>query len=274
MNLGNLAKTVDFDGMRVTIYLIQCSGLHVQREETMTKKLAVLMMILCGSLLAQDYRATIVGTITDPSGASIPNATVKATNAATNSVSETKTNSDGAYTLPFLEPGVYKIEISAAGFPDAEPRSHHAQRRAAPQFSSSVDGRAGHHGGHGHRAAGCPRIFRCVPRPRIRPGQDARVSSQRPAGLHAAFAHPRRDLHPGAVRRLRVLRHARMDVNSSYKFNGARAGNGNNVFMMNGTAISNEGSTWEFAPSIDAIQEVQRDDHRLRFLNTVMRPAA
>ena len=45
------------------------------------------------------------------------------------------------------------------------------------------------------------------------------------------------------------------DVNSSYKFNGARAGNGNNVFMMNGTLISDNGSQWDFAPSVDAIQE-------------------
>ena len=30
------------------------------------------------------------------------------------------------------------------------------------------------------------------------------------------------------------------DVNSSYKFNGARAGNGNNVFLLNGTLISDQ----------------------------------
>src|SRR5438105_15616655 len=92
----NLTKTVDFD--RAASY--DHAQVSTFREETMTKKLAVLMIILCGSLLAQDYRATIAGTVTDPSGASIPNATVKATNTATNSVSETKTNSDGAYTLP------------------------------------------------------------------------------------------------------------------------------------------------------------------------------
>ena len=45
------------------------------------------------------------------------------------------------------------------------------------------------------------------------------------------------------------------DVNSSYKFNGARAGNGNNVFMLNGGIISDNGSQWDFAPSVDAIQE-------------------
>src|SRR5260370_35551563 len=45
------------------------------------------------------------------------------------------------------------------------------------------------------------------------------------------------------------------DFNSSYKFNGARSGNGNNAFLMNGSLISNEGSTWEFAPSVEAIAE-------------------
>jgi hypothetical protein len=32
-------------------------------------------------------------------------------------------------------------------------------------------------------------------------------------------------------------------------------GNGNNVFLMNGSPVSNEGSTWEFSPTIDSIQE-------------------
>jgi hypothetical protein len=45
------------------------------------------------------------------------------------------------------------------------------------------------------------------------------------------------------------------DVNASYKFNGARAGNGNNAFLLNGTLISDNGSQWDFAPSVDAIQE-------------------
>jgi hypothetical protein len=36
---------------------------------------AIVMAILCATLPAQEYRATITGTVTDPSGASIPNAT-------------------------------------------------------------------------------------------------------------------------------------------------------------------------------------------------------
>src|SRR5260370_38492361 len=45
------------------------------------------------------------------------------------------------------------------------------------------------------------------------------------------------------------------DVNSSYKFNGARSGNGNNAFLMNGSLMRNDGRTWEFAPSAQAIAE-------------------
>src|SRR5947209_17254679 len=83
----------------------------------MTKKLfTVLIAMLCIAAYAQEYRATITGTITDPSGATIPNASIKATNTATNSVSETKSTSEGVYTLPFLEPGVYKVEVTAPGF--------------------------------------------------------------------------------------------------------------------------------------------------------------
>ena len=54
---------------------------------SMTKIVALLLLAF--GLFAQD-RATLIGTITDPSGSVIPNATVKATNTATNLASETK----------------------------------------------------------------------------------------------------------------------------------------------------------------------------------------
>ena len=41
---------------------------------------------------------------------------MKATNTATNTASETKTTSDGVYTIPYLAPGVYNVEVTAAGF--------------------------------------------------------------------------------------------------------------------------------------------------------------
>jgi hypothetical protein len=59
---------------------------------------------------------TISGQVTDPGGASVPNATVKVTEQNTG-VSETVTSGgDGYYTVPLLKPGVYSVEVTATGF--------------------------------------------------------------------------------------------------------------------------------------------------------------
>ncbi len=58
----------------------------------------------------------IGGTVTDSTGAAIPNATVTATNAATN-VATTRTSSgSGAYLIAPLPPGTYTVQVSASGF--------------------------------------------------------------------------------------------------------------------------------------------------------------
>ena len=81
----------------------------------MSVRSVLALVVLSTGLFAQD-RATLTGIVTDPSGAAIPNASIKATNTATNTTSETKTTVDGVYAIPYLFPGVYNIEISAPGF--------------------------------------------------------------------------------------------------------------------------------------------------------------
>src|SRR5260370_32104168 len=75
-----------------------------------------LCVIFCASVFAQDYRATLTGQVSDASGAFVPNATIKATNLGTNSGAEAKTNESGSYTLPYLQPGNYNVEVMAEGF--------------------------------------------------------------------------------------------------------------------------------------------------------------
>src|SRR5215470_15273327 len=82
----------------------------------MTPRSVIGFLLLCAAAFAQDFRATLTGTVTDPSGAAVPNATVKATNTGTNASKEVKTTSDGVYTIPYLDPGVYDVEVIAAGF--------------------------------------------------------------------------------------------------------------------------------------------------------------
>ncbi len=60
--------------------------------------------------------ATLSGTVTDASGAAVPNATVSIRNTATGIIREVTTDAAGFYNAPNLVPAVYDVSTSAAGF--------------------------------------------------------------------------------------------------------------------------------------------------------------
>ncbi|HEY2019007.1 MAG TPA: carboxypeptidase-like regulatory domain-containing protein, partial [Bryobacteraceae bacterium] len=60
--------------------------------------------------------ATIVGNVTDISGAVVPGAKVTVVNTETNFHFEGLTNQEGYYYVPYLRPGVYNVTIEAEGF--------------------------------------------------------------------------------------------------------------------------------------------------------------
>src|SRR4051794_38453035 len=66
--------------------------------------------------MSQEFRSTLSGRVSDPSGASIPGIKVIVVQNETGSKSEGTTSESGEYTLPFLSPGPYRITVEAAGF--------------------------------------------------------------------------------------------------------------------------------------------------------------
>lgn len=79
---------------------------------------AVLLM-MAARVFAQGASGTVLGTVTDSSGAIVPGATVTITNTATNSIFRTVTTSAGDYNAPALNPGPYRVAVEAAGFAKA-----------------------------------------------------------------------------------------------------------------------------------------------------------
>src|SRR5437899_2167556 len=79
---------------------------------------ALILSLLLPSAFAQTTVGTgsIVGTVTDPSGAVVSGAKVTITNAGTGQVMNLTTNSSGAYASGALAPGNYKVQISGKGF--------------------------------------------------------------------------------------------------------------------------------------------------------------
>src|SRR6266550_7160499 len=69
--------------------------------------------------LAQSDRGNIVGTVKDPNGAVVVEAKVTVTNLDSGEVRESKTSSEGNYSVPELKAAPYKITVEAQGFKTA-----------------------------------------------------------------------------------------------------------------------------------------------------------
>jgi len=84
------------------------------------KALAVMFALsLCLGLFstrASAQEATIVGTVTDPTGSVVPGASITVTNTDTGQTRNIKTNEAGQYVVPNLQIGHYTLKIQAAGF--------------------------------------------------------------------------------------------------------------------------------------------------------------
>jgi len=76
-----------------------------------------LLSLLFGSLgLVAQESATLTGTVTDPTGATVANAEVEVVNAERGIDRKTTTNADGEWSVPALPPGSYDLRITAGGF--------------------------------------------------------------------------------------------------------------------------------------------------------------
>lgn len=74
------------------------------------------LVAFAGMAYSQTTFASITGTVVDATGAVVPNATVTATNIATNIKTAAKSNEAGAYTIAQLIDGTYTVRVEAAGF--------------------------------------------------------------------------------------------------------------------------------------------------------------
>ncbi len=90
---------------------------------------ASLAIFSATSLLAQTTTGSVNGTVTDPSGAVIPNASVVVINTATGVRTPVTSNEAGVYSARFLPIGPYRVEVTAPGF----------AKLTIPQFSLEIN---------------------------------------------------------------------------------------------------------------------------------------
>ncbi len=78
--------------------------------------MTLLFLAAAVGAMAQTSNGTVVGTVTDPAGAALVNASVSLQSADTGSIRTTNTTSTGGYRIEAVLPGTYSITVKATGF--------------------------------------------------------------------------------------------------------------------------------------------------------------
>jgi hypothetical protein len=86
------------------------------RKFSVSHLVVLALLVLGAAFLTCAQEATIVGTVTDPSGAIVPNVTITITNAKTGALRTLTTNDVGQYVAPGLPIGTYDLKAEASGF--------------------------------------------------------------------------------------------------------------------------------------------------------------
>ena len=120
----------------------------------------VLALFACASLLlltpasAQSVYGSIFGTVTDSSGAAIPDATITVTDEAKGTVVTATSNASGDYSVPHLIPDVYDLRVTAKGFQAFETKGISVEADTAPRIDPTLEIGARQYYGDGQRRSG------------------------------------------------------------------------------------------------------------------------
>src|ERR1700678_937230 len=114
---------MQFDRQQGPNHLYYLEEVYMQKTKYWLQAFPILLALLLlssVSSLAQTFRGSINGTITDPSGAVIPGAKVTATEVATAVVRETVASGAGEFSFNDLPTNTYTVKINATGFQSTE----------------------------------------------------------------------------------------------------------------------------------------------------------
>jgi len=95
----------------------------MKSSQALLGRVLALSLLFTFGAFGQAVTSTIVGTVTDSTGAVIPDAQITVTNMETEAKREVRSNTRGEYTVPLLVPGRYSVAAAAPGFQSAVVRN-------------------------------------------------------------------------------------------------------------------------------------------------------
>ena len=212
----------------------------------------VLLLLLGLPFFAAAQEATIVGTVTDPSGSVVPNVTVTITNTQTGAIRTMTTNDVGQYVAPGLAIGTYDLKAESSGFKVEESKGVvlNVNDRVRVDFQMKMGTKAETVSVESNAIAVQT--------------DSSEVSSLSTGTQMSELATNGRSIYtyviltPGAANLMPSFQApTSVGANANVSFNGNRPGH--NLYLLDGGENYDRGSggTSSIAPSIDAIAETQ-----------------
>lgn len=215
----------------------------------MWKKLSVLVAItLCATtVMAQNTSGSIVGHVTDPTGAAVRAAKVTVTNEQTSEVRVVRTTGTGDYTAPLLNPGTYKVSIASTGF------STFTKSGIVLQVDQTVRANAVLQVGHGHLTVKVSAQALALDTDSPAIGSVIHQKQVADLPLNGRYFTDLILLLPGAVQSTGE-QGLRIESGNAISVEGSRSSS--NGYTLDGTSIMDyKFDTPAFNPSLDDIQE-------------------
>src|SRR5438874_520158 len=214
--------------------------------------IALVAIILGISFQAFGQEATMVGTVTDPSGSVIAKAKITAKNAETGLVRTITTNEAGQYVLPDLHIGHYDVKVEATGFKAAEQKGIVLQvgDRARLDFQMQVGG-----------ASETVTVEAAPIRVQTDTGEVSNVITDLQVSqlaVNGRSIYQLAALAPGASSQITGFVNTPVGGNASVEFNGMRQNH--NIYLLDGGEDDDRGGAggMSIAPSTDAIAEFRQ----------------
>src|SRR5713226_5951941 len=209
--------------------------------------LCVIVLGVTGQAFGQN--ATVVGTITDPSGAAVANATITITHTETGKVYHLTSSSDGQYVAPDLPIGHYNVKVEASGFKAAEQRGVVLQvgDRTRLDYQMSMGG-----------ASETITVEANAVQVQTDSGELSNVITDQQVSqlaVNGRSIYQLAQLTPGASSQITGFVNTPVGGNSNVEFNGMRQNH--NIYLLDGGEDDDRGGAggMSIAPSTDAIAE-------------------
>jgi hypothetical protein len=216
-------------------------------------RVGLLIVFSACAVLAQRDLATLVGTVTDPSGGVVANAKVTITEVGTGLVYNVLTTGSGDFVRPALKPSIYNISVTAPGFRTSEQKD--ILLKAGERTGVAITLTVGDVNQTVEVNAAAPLLQ--TESTHVGAAINEKTLTEVPLGGQRNFAYLAR-LSPGV---LPAEPGARDSANGGLSAGGVR-GNGQNNFLLNG--VDNNVNTIDFlnqtsyavGPSVEAIGEM------------------